>query len=85
MSVDQCQAQPLAGRRWARDDLLCASAANMVVMHRGVEVPVCRIHGKAFERWGVDAEWKAAYLWAWEGDNPPVDAATRADLLRSQP
>jgi hypothetical protein len=57
----------------------------MVVVHRGVEMPVCRIHGKTFERWGVDAECKAAYLWAWEGGNTPVDAATRADLLRSQP
>jgi hypothetical protein len=82
MSVDQCQAQPLAGRS-ARDDLLCASAAHVVVLHRGVEMPVCRIHGKAFERWGVDAEWKAAYLWDWASESALIDSTALADLLPS--
>jgi hypothetical protein len=67
MSVDQCQARPAAGRRWARDDLLCASAASSLVLHRGVEMPVCRIHGKTFARWGAAAEGKAALLWGWQG------------------
>jgi hypothetical protein len=85
MSVDQCQAQPLAGRRWDRDDLLCASAANSFVLHRGVQMPVCRIHGKTYARWGTDAEWKGAYLWAWESENAPGDTATLADLPQSHP
>jgi hypothetical protein len=54
-------------------------------MHRGSEVPVCRIHGKTHARWGIDAEWKAAYLWDWESENAPIDAATLADFLRTQP
>lgn len=65
MSVDQCQARPRAGRRWAREDLLCASAANSVVIHCGVEIPVCRIHGKAYARSGVEAAGNAASLWGW--------------------
>ena len=46
---------------------------------------VCGIHGKTDARWGADAEWKGAYLWAWQGENAPVDTATLADLLRSHP
>ncbi|HEV7566645.1 MAG TPA: hypothetical protein VGO31_11865 [Microbacteriaceae bacterium] len=74
-----------AGRRWARDDLLCASAADSFVIHGGVEMPVCGIHRKTHARWGADAVWKAAYLWAWESENTPVDTATLADLLRNHP
>jgi hypothetical protein len=61
----RCQARPAAARRGFREDMLCASYANTVVRFRGVEMPVCRIHETAFERWGSDAEGNAEALWAW--------------------
>jgi hypothetical protein len=36
-------------------------------MHRGSEVPVCRIHEKAYTRWGADAEGQATCQWGWAG------------------
>jgi hypothetical protein len=67
----RCQAHPVATRHGWREDLLCASAANAVVLFRGAEVAVCRIHQKAYARWGVDAEGNATLYWGWPGDALP--------------
>ena len=80
---NQCQARPIAGRRWARDDLVCPSAASTLVLHRGVEVPVCGIHGKAHARWGVDAEAEAACQWGWPGE--PGDLQGRVRRITAPP
>jgi hypothetical protein len=61
----RCQARPIAARIGFREDMLCASMAKTTVIFRGAEVPVCRMHEKAYARWGVDAEGKAASLWGW--------------------
>jgi hypothetical protein len=68
VSQTRCQAQPAVTRRGWRDDVLCASNANTTVSFRGADVAVCRIHEKAYARWGVDAEGNAALLWGWPGD-----------------
>ena len=60
-----CQARPVVTRRGWREDVLCASAANTAVSFHGVDVPVCRIHERAYARWGVDAEGNAALYWGW--------------------
>jgi hypothetical protein len=61
----RCQARPAAARHGWREDVLCASSANTSVSFHGVRVPVCRMHEAAFARWGLEAERKAAELWAW--------------------
>jgi hypothetical protein len=63
-----CQARPIITRRGWRDDVLCASSANTTVAFHGGELPVCRIHKKAYGRWGDDAEGNAELLWGWIGD-----------------
>jgi hypothetical protein len=66
--LSQCQAQPAATRHGWREDLLCASAANSIVLFRGAEVAVCRIHLKAYAKWGLDAEGNATLYWGWPDD-----------------
>jgi hypothetical protein len=63
------QAHPVATRHGWREDLLCSSAANSVVLFRGADVAVCRIHHKAYARWGVDAEGNATLYWGWPSPN----------------
>jgi hypothetical protein len=41
------------------------------VSFRGADVAVCRIHQKAYARWGVDAEGNATLYWGWPGDSLP--------------
>ena len=61
----RCQARPRAARPAYREDMLCASLANMVVCFHGVEMPVCRIHDAKYARWGADAEAQSELHWAW--------------------
>jgi hypothetical protein len=65
-----CRAVPAASRRGFREDQLCASTANTRVRFHGREVPVCRIHEKAYQRWADRAESNAALIWGW-----PVDGS----------
>jgi hypothetical protein len=67
----RCQAQPVVTRRGWREDLLCASSANAIVLFHGTEVAVCRIHQKAYAKWGVDAEGNARLHWGWPREDGP--------------
>ncbi len=78
----RCQAQPIAARRGWREDLLCASAANSIVLFRGAQVSVCRMHEKAYVRWGVDAEGNAALFWGWPVDGVALGTRERAEASR---
>ena len=66
----QCQAQPAVTRHGWRTDLLCASSGNSIVRFRGADVAVCRIHEKAYARWGLDAEGNATLYWGWPHGGP---------------
>jgi hypothetical protein len=61
-----CRAIPTAARRGWRVDVLCASIANTDVAFHGQRVPVCRMHRATYDRWGADAERRAAELWGWK-------------------
>lgn len=62
----RCQARPAAARHGWREDPLCASHANTSVVFHGVDVPVCGIHARTYERWGSEAEQHAVELWRWQ-------------------
>jgi hypothetical protein len=74
--VPRCQAQPRAARPGYREDMLCASSANTVVLFHGVEMPVCRIHDAKYARWGTDAEAQAVLQWGWTAPDALGGAAT---------
>jgi hypothetical protein len=78
----RCQAQPIVARRGWREDLLCASAANSIVLFRGAQVSVCRMHEKAYVRWGVGAEENAALFWGWPVDGVALGTRERAEASR---
>jgi hypothetical protein len=61
----RCQARPVAARRGFREDVLCASYANTLVVFRGSNVPVCRIHEATYVRWADEADDNATIQWAW--------------------
>jgi hypothetical protein len=61
----RCQARPRAARPGYREDMLCASLANIAVCFHDVDVPVCRMHEATFHRWAGSAEGNAAALWGW--------------------
>jgi hypothetical protein len=61
----RCQARPRAARPDYREDMLCASTANAVVLFCGLTVAVCRIHEAMYTRWGAAAEQHAASAWGW--------------------
>jgi hypothetical protein len=42
-----------------------------MVLFRGVEVAVCRIHQEACAKWGLDAEGNATLHWGWPSDSLP--------------
>lgn len=67
ISLDECQAVPVAARRWGRTDHLCASHASTFVYFRGVSVPVCFMHAATYKRQGTlqEAERFAARNWGW--------------------
>ena len=60
-----CQGRPKAGRRWQREDTLCASSASTNVNFRGHGVPSARSDQRTYTRWGALAEAKAAALRGW--------------------
>jgi hypothetical protein len=74
--VSRCQARPRAARPGYREDMLCASSANTVVLFHGVEVPVCRIHDAKYARWGEEAEAQAVLQWGWTPPEAQRESAT---------
>jgi hypothetical protein len=77
--VPRCQARPRAARPGYREDMLCASSANTVVLFHGVEMPVCRIHDAKYARWGADGEAQAVLQWGWKPPEPLADATASGE------
>jgi hypothetical protein len=74
--VSRCQARPRAARPGYREDMLCASTANTVVLFHGIDVPVCRIHDAKYARWGAEAEAQAVLQWGWTPPEAQGEPAT---------
>ncbi len=60
-----CQGRPNAGRRWQREDALCANSARSSVPFGGREVPVCLIHARTHARWELPDGERQTCLISW--------------------